>query len=148
MFAGSGPHEAETKRLAGKLGIGGRVHFLGYVDNRSVPALLSHCDMSVLPSLRETFGVSGVEPLLLGKPVVASRVGVLPELERTGGVLCVPPGDAGAIGRAVEGVMDNYPEAARRARAGRAWVVEQCDLPRAARAYAQVYERLAAGGRP
>ena len=73
------------------MGIADRVEFLGYV--KSVAPLLAALDVVVVPSLSEASGLIAIEALALGVPVVASRVGGLPEVivdEETG--LLVAPG--------------------------------------------------------
>lgn len=62
---------------------------------------LSACDLVIVPSRREAFGLSALEALAAGRPVIASRVGGLPEVVRDGvsGRL-VPPGDAAALAEA------------------------------------------------
>jgi glycosyltransferase involved in cell wall biosynthesis len=63
---------------------------------------LSACDLVIVPSHREAFGLSALEALALGRPVIASRVGGLPEIVRDGvGGRLVPPGDAAELAEAV-----------------------------------------------
>jgi glycosyltransferase involved in cell wall biosynthesis len=63
---------------------------------------LSACDLVIVPSRREAFGLSALEALALGRPVIASRVGGLPEIVREGvGGRLVPPGDAAELAEAV-----------------------------------------------
>jgi glycosyltransferase involved in cell wall biosynthesis len=88
--AGDGPCLPDLKRLAGELGLGGRVTFLGEV--RDVPGLLGRASAFVLPSLSEGISLTLLEAMARGLPVVASRVGGNPEVVRDGetGYL-VPP---------------------------------------------------------
>lgn len=69
---------------------------MGFVAD--IPDFLSRIDIFVLPSLYEGLGVAVLEAMAAAKPVVASRVGGLPELvaDRETGFL-VPPGDAAAL---------------------------------------------------
>src|SRR5207244_2086181 len=80
--------------------LGAAVRFTGFRSD--VAACLAAADLVVLPSLREGLGVAALEAMAAGRPLVASRVGGLPEVvlhEVTG--LLVPPGDPGALGTAL-----------------------------------------------
>jgi len=77
--------ERETRALAGRLGLGERVRFAGWLAPREVAARLRTSALLVLPSRRESFGGALVEALACGIPVVATRCGgpeeiVTPEL--------------------------------------------------------------------
>lgn len=80
-IAGNGPEEKSLRRLAEKLEIGHRVEFLGYQDREEISRLIAGSLFTVNPSrLHETFGLSAIESLACGKPVIASRAGALPSL--------------------------------------------------------------------
>jgi glycosyltransferase involved in cell wall biosynthesis len=104
LLVGDGPLRPEIERLVLRLGLGERVRVLG---NRSdVPALLAEAACVVLASDYEGCPLTVLEAMAAGVPVVATRVGGVPELiddGRTG--LLVEPGDesalAAAIGRAL-----------------------------------------------
>ena len=87
--------------LAGRLGLGDRVRFLGRVDD--VAPVLAAADLVAAPSLAEGLGVAVIEAMAAGRAVVASAVGGIPESLRDGveGIL-VPPGDAPALAGAIE----------------------------------------------
>lgn len=98
VMVGDGPDRAAAEDEARALGVERHVHFLGKID--AVAPLLAGADLFLLPSETESFGLSALEALACGVPVVASDVGGLPEAVRDGetGVLC-PVGD-------VEGMAD------------------------------------------
>jgi len=83
---------ASMRRLCGRLGLEGRVFFVGRLDRAQLAEMLWHADVFVLPSRREAFGVAALEAMAAGVPVVASRAGGLSEIirEPTDGVLCEP----------------------------------------------------------
>ncbi len=95
-IAGSGSSECSLRDLAASLGMGDRVHFLGW--RMDVGELLASWELLVIPSLEEGFGLSALEAMAAARPVVASRVGGLCELVVDGvtGRL-VPPGDIDAL---------------------------------------------------
>jgi glycosyltransferase involved in cell wall biosynthesis len=92
VVAGDGPMRAAIEARAAEFGVQDRVALLGRVDN--VPALLCQADIVVMPSSYEPLGLSQVEALALGVPVVANRTGGIPEtLEDRRSGLLVEPGD-------------------------------------------------------
>ncbi len=105
---------------AAQLGLGSRVHFLGF--RRDVAALMRAADVVVHTSmLPEPFGRVIVEGMLSRRPVIATAAGGVGEILVDGrtGVL-VPPGNAAAIAAAVQALRDDAPRAAAIAAAGSA----------------------------
>jgi glycosyltransferase involved in cell wall biosynthesis len=86
----------------------GRVHYLGSIPAATMPASYALADVVVVPSTwREAFGLVAAEAMASARPVIASRVGGLPEvLGEQGGVL-VPPGDEDALADAIRAMVDN-----------------------------------------
>ncbi len=91
----------------------------GWVDN--APGLMRHLDVLVLPSHQEPFGTVLSEAMAVGTPVVATRVGGLPEVVDDGvtGRL-VEPGDPAAIAAGVLDVLEHRDEMGARARSAAA----------------------------
>lgn len=79
-----GSYAARMEQLAAGLGLADRVRFLGTVDQRRLPLYYSACDLVVVPSHYESFGLSAAEALACGTPVIASKVGGLPTVVREG----------------------------------------------------------------
>jgi glycosyltransferase involved in cell wall biosynthesis len=102
-IAGSGPLQAGLARQAEAAGV--RARFLGRRDD--VPALLAAADVVVLPSVWEGQPLIVQETLRAGRPLVASRVGGIPDLTGEDAALLVPPGDPGALSAAVLSVLDD-----------------------------------------
>lgn len=100
VLVGDGPMRGELEDLAAELGIRERVHFSGAVDD--VWPVLAEADLLVLPSLYEALGTVVMEAMASGLPVVASRVGGVPELVEEGVTgLLVPPGDHSLLAAAL-----------------------------------------------
>ncbi len=78
LMVGDGPDLAESIRLARALGVDEHVRFLGEQDR--VVQLLSAADVFLLPSAQESFGLAALEAMACHLPVVASKVGGLPEV--------------------------------------------------------------------
>jgi glycosyltransferase involved in cell wall biosynthesis len=101
-LAGDGPVE-RYRALADSLGLNGRVTFTGWIDEREAKARLAAADLLVLPSRNEGLPIAILEAMSYGVPVVATPVGAVSDAVRDGrSGLLVPPGDAGALARALE----------------------------------------------
>jgi 2-deoxystreptamine N-acetyl-D-glucosaminyltransferase/2-deoxystreptamine glucosyltransferase len=100
--------------MAHRLGVAERLHVTGFLPHAQVPAILGSAELLVLPSMYEELGTVLVEALHAGVPVVASRVGGIPEVVEEGVTgLLVPPGDAAALARAIDTVLGDPELAAR-----------------------------------
>ena len=94
-----------------------RVHVQGFVEHDEVPAVLASLDVLALPSAYEEMGSVLVEAMAAGVPVVASRVGGIPDVVADGETgLLVPPGDVPAFAAALRRLVA---DPALRARLGR-----------------------------
>jgi glycosyltransferase involved in cell wall biosynthesis len=109
-LAGSGSLEGEIRSRLGREPLAGRVAMLGQVAREEVPALLRSSTLLCLPSLGEPLGMSALEALASGLPVVATNAGGLADLVPGDGGRKVPPGDAAALGRALDELLALAPE--------------------------------------
>jgi glycosyltransferase involved in cell wall biosynthesis len=123
-----------------------RVFFTGHVDHEDVVEYYRQAAVVVNPSLSEAFGMSLVEAMVAGIPVIAARVGGMVEIVKEGETgLLVEPGDTGSLARAIcyllehDDVRSRMGEAARRrARALFSW-------DRVAARLVETYEELCGG---
>jgi glycosyltransferase involved in cell wall biosynthesis len=111
VIAGQGPLQAALRSQAEAAGVAAR--FLG--QRQDVPALLAAADVVAVPSAWEGQPLIVQEALRAGRPVVASRVGGIPDLTGPDGAVLVPPGDPGALAAAVTRLLDDAPAAAAQA---------------------------------
>jgi glycosyltransferase involved in cell wall biosynthesis len=137
LIVGSGPQREELERLAQDLSLGGAVHFLG--TRGDVAEVLSIVDVVMLTSHMEANPVSILEAMASEKPVVATRVGSVPEtvLDRQTGFL-VPPGDARQIADRVIELFGDPELAGRMGRAGREHVVAHWSVERTVEGYQEL----------
>jgi glycosyltransferase involved in cell wall biosynthesis/acetyltransferase-like isoleucine patch superfamily enzyme len=139
--AGEGPQRRDLERLAGELGLGGRLTLAGSVAD--VPAFLGRLGVAVLPSLSEGMSNALLEYMAAGRPVVATAVGGSVHLIEDGvhGLL-VPPGDPGALAGAVRRLLDDPALAARLGAAARRRVEERYSRPAMVRRFEDFYQGL------
>jgi len=82
VFAGDGPQQQNIARAIRDRGLEGTVRLLGL--RRDIPNVLKSIDVFVLPTLEEALGTSFLEAMAMGKPVIGTRVGGVPEAIRDG----------------------------------------------------------------
>lgn len=100
IAGGSGWLEEEMLRTIDKFGMNDRVHLLGFVADRDLPALYTGARMLVMASLYEGFGLPILEAMACGAPVIASNRSSLPEVAGNAALL-VDPNDVDAICNAI-----------------------------------------------
>ncbi|MBI3977514.1 MAG: glycosyltransferase family 4 protein [Chloroflexi bacterium] len=102
VVVGGGPSEGYFRRLAGDLHLDAAVEFVGPVSSSATLPYFQQCDVYCLPSLGEPFGISLLEAMACGKPVVATNAGGPPDFVAEGqsGYL-VPPRDSNALAAAL-----------------------------------------------
>lgn len=140
LIVGDGPDRRRLEEEIAGLGLQARVRLAG--ERRDVPALLAGADVFVLASSSEGMPVSVLEAMAAGLPVVASRVGGVPEQVDDGrtGVL-VEPGDTDALAEALTTLLDDGELRRRLGAAGRARAEEAFDLEPFRRAHVELYSR-------
>jgi glycosyltransferase involved in cell wall biosynthesis len=106
VMVGKGDLDVDLRAEALRKNVNGKVKFLGWRED--INELMPVFDMLVLPSLNEGMGRVLVEAMAAGKPVVASRVGGIPDLVRHGetGYL-VPPADEKALADGIKKLLDD-----------------------------------------
>ena len=117
-IVGDGENRAEYEALTRKIGLSSTVRFHGLRSKAEVAEFMRRCDIFMLPSLVETFGVVVIEALASGKPVVVSNVGGLREIVTEEVGCLVPPGDAESLMHALDWMLDHHQDYDKKAIAG------------------------------
>jgi len=113
-----GEEETNLRERVESLGLEDRVRFLGWRPD--VDEIMGCFDIFVLPSLNEGMGRVLVEAMATGLPIVASRVGGIPDLVKHGeNGLLVPPADAGALKRAISDLLSDKAKRKRMGETGK-----------------------------
>ncbi len=105
---GDGPCRKEYERLTGELGLEKLVVFHGLKPKKEVAELMKKSVFLVQPSLSETFGVTCIEAMACGKPIVANLLPVLREKINSERGILVPVEDAAALARAMDTMLEHY----------------------------------------
>lgn len=138
VLMGDGPEKPRLVQQVSDLGLTEAVQFVGMVDDPR--DLLRTASLFLLPSSTEGFGLAALEAQSCGVPVVASRVGGIPEVVVEGETgLLFPPGDVTALTACVQRLLLDPALRQRLAHAARARAVAHFSVERIVRAYLAVY---------
>jgi glycosyltransferase involved in cell wall biosynthesis len=143
LIVGDGDHRAALEAAARERGVAGRVVFAG--SRTDVPRVMAAADVFVHPTYVDALPTVLAEAAAAGLPIVASRVGGVPEmcLDGRNGLL-VPPGDVPALTAAVEGLLTDPALAGRMGAAGRQVARERFDIRTQAARLTDIYRRAMA----
>ncbi len=109
MLAGDGDEREYLENLSARLGIASAVEFMGRIDRKGIEELFRRSSIVVMPSVWvEAFGLVGIEAMSVGRPVVASHIGGIPDwlVDGETGYL-VPPGDHTELSGAIIKLLSN-----------------------------------------
>ncbi len=133
------------KHQASELGIGHQITFCPWLSEEEIQKLAASATLAVFPSRIESFGLSMAEAMAAGLPIIATRVGALPEFIEDGvtGIL-VPSGDVPALAKAIADCLNHAERTETMARAGREKVRQLFSWDRAAEKMLDIYTNLSA----
>jgi len=138
---GEGELKNDLFILARRLDIDNKVHFLGFV--RNVPKVMAPMDITVMPSLVESFGVAAVESQALRIPIVASRVGGVPEVILDGETgFLVPPGDEKSLADRMIKLLSDKNLRRKMGVAGRNFVVQEYNWEESTKKMRRFYKSI------
>ena len=140
VMCGDGPERAEAQTLAERLGVAGSVSFVGKKPQSEILGYLSAADLFLLPSQSESFGLSALEAMACEVPVIATRVGGLPEVIEEGGCgYLFDVGDTRAMAERAIQVLSDDREIERLGRRGREIAVSSFATERIIPQYEALY---------
>ena len=142
LIAGEGELKKKLMKRIKILGLEGYVILLGYVDHKKLLSLLKACDIFVMPSRTEGTPLALLEAAMLGKPIIASNVGGIPELikHEEHGIL-IEPGKQEVLTNAILRLVSDYPLGARLGDQAQKWVKKNYSLFAQARFTADSYTK-------
>jgi glycosyltransferase involved in cell wall biosynthesis len=146
ILAGNGPSRSELEQQAARAGISHAVQFTGWIAPDAVPALINDATLVVMPSRQDSLPLVALEAAQLARPVVATRVGGLPEVvvhHETG--LLVDKEDSAGLAQAISFLIDNPDAAVRMGQAARKRVETVFSWNKHVDAYDALYRRLIEG---
>lgn len=144
VVVGSPDASGRTELYLQEKGIADRVAFVEGVSHEKMVRLYCRSTLLVIPSLYEGFGFPAAEAMACATPVVATRVGGLPEVVGEAGVL-VPSGDPEAMASAVGSLLEDPRRRRRLGSRGRKRILESFDWARTGQRTVDVYRQLLAG---
>ncbi len=144
LLVGDGPEMGRVGREVVRLGLEKKVQFLG--KQESVQEILHMTDVFILPSEKESFGLVALEAMACGIPVVASRVGGLPEVIQHGKTgFLAEVGDIQGMSEGVLKLLTNEALYKSFSTQAVAWAREAFPVERAVESYETVYESVVRG---
>jgi glycosyltransferase involved in cell wall biosynthesis len=141
LLVGDGELRKSVEEQTARLGVSPYVVFTGF--RTDIPHLLAAMDLFVLPSVLEGLGTSTMDAMAMGKPVVATRTGGIPEVVQSGvtGFL-VPPKDPAALADAILRLIRDAPLRRQMGLVGRRRAVERFGADVMVERTEQIYRRL------
>jgi glycosyltransferase involved in cell wall biosynthesis len=135
-----------TEKLIAELGISDIVHITNGLSDAELAALFASAEVACIPSLYEGFSLPAVEAMASGTPIVASRVGALPEVLGADGACAelVTAADVDALTRALGDLLDSPEKRRSLGNAGRARAINVFSWEAVAAQTVRVYERAIA----
>ncbi len=147
LIVGRADEQAFLEEIRGQISHAGLADRFVFVETFGWPELARHhaaMDLYVAPPRWEGFGLTPLEAMSCGVPVVATTVGAFPDIVPPSGGRLVPPDDLDALSVAIAVVLDDDALRARMGDAGRAHVEASFGIEREAEALIAVYRRLLA----
>jgi glycosyltransferase involved in cell wall biosynthesis len=138
ILVGEGSLRKALETQVAAWGLRDRIIFTGWRDD--IPEIMSALDLLVLSSLNEAVGIVLIEAQAQGLPVVATKVGGVPEVvkDNVSGIL-VPPKDSAGLAQAILAILDNPDKGKAMSEAAKAWVRDRFKAEKMCREVLRLY---------
>lgn len=143
VIAGDGPQRSALEQQAETLGLAEKVQWLGWVAPKQIPALLATAQAVLIPSRSEGLPRVAVEAALMARPVVATKVGGIPEVvvhQRTG--LVVEPENERALADAIIFLLTHQEHSVSMGHSARRLALKKFRMEGCVDSYQALYEQL------
>jgi glycogen(starch) synthase len=145
VIAGDGPERTKLEQQIEELGLSGQVECVGWVAPDNIPALINSATAVLMPSRFEGLPLVALQAAMMGRPIVGTRVGGIPEVvvhQETG--LLVDSEDSSALAAAVASLLANPQSAVQMGYAGRRRVQKIFSWDKCIRGYEDLYHQMTA----
>lgn len=143
IIAGDGIDRPALHCLVKELGLDDAVEFTGSLQRDEIPHVINRASLVLIPSYFESFGLVALEAMQMGRPVIASNIGGLPEIITDSGLGClVPPKDPEALRRAIQDLLNQPQKAIAMGKRARQYAMENFTMRQNATHYEQLYREL------
>jgi glycosyltransferase involved in cell wall biosynthesis len=140
LIVGDGPFRQQLEELAVGVGVRENLLFTGF--RRDIPEIFAMIDLFVLPTLEEGMSIAVLEAMRAGKPVIASRVGGVPEIVTKETGILIRPADPKALAAAIQQLWSDAETRKRMGDAGREQVTNDFTLNKMAEKHYYLYKQL------
>jgi len=142
LVVGDGPLKQSLVKQTQKLGIDQHVFFIGF--RKDIPKILSLIDILVVPSLWEGLPLTILETMSAGKPIIAARVGGIPEAIKNGGTgILVPPKNSEALTGAINDLLAAPKKRKEMGEKAKQRALQLFDVERMVKEYENLYDACA-----
>lgn len=143
VITGKGLEKKRLETLVKNLDLSTNVIFTGFVAGNQLPTYYAACDIFVLHTTYEAFGIVLVEAMASGKPIVSTRVGGIPEIVENGRTgLLIPPMNSEMLAEAILKLADNEKLRKKMGRNGREKAVKKFDWNVIVEKWLSTYEKI------
>ncbi|HJP17131.1 MAG: hypothetical protein CMD96_07025 [Gammaproteobacteria bacterium] len=140
---GEGNYMDLSKRLCKELGVNNNVIFYGWKGKIEIQKIMSNCNLCILPSRIESFGLTIAEAMAAGIPVISTRAGAIPEIMKDGETgRLVPSEDIESLTRAIIFALENIEKMQNRTKTAQEKAKKDFSWDSAVKKHIEIYKSL------
>ncbi len=144
VIIGEGSKRNDYEKLVAELELEKSIEFKGYLNNQELPQEYNSLNLVVVPSLRESFGLSLIEAMSCEVPVVASEISGFMEVGTEESITYFQAGNPEDLANKIGWVINNYEQSIDKAKLGRRRVEKLYALNNATNCQIEIYNRILA----